>query len=470
MANVYVRSGAVGAGTGVDKTNAYTTMAAAATASAAGDVFWVASDHAETQASAMTITFPGTLTSPNRCFCVDFAGSTPPVAADLRTTATISTTGASALIVNGSVYGYGIIFSAGNGANAVSLTFINAATARQKWESCDFILGGTTGGNITLGIGITSSDLELLNWRFKVASTSSRLALRQRVRSSGGSVISGGSSPTVVFSLSSAGFTVDGVFSGFDFSNLAAATNLVTGGANTSAGKMILQGCLPPSTGHTLPWSGSLLSAALTTAGLRVEMTGTDPADTDVMYHETTSDYAGTVSDETTTFVRAAGASIPNSVSGGISPIPFALKFAPSALCAYPLSPLRSVAIEVYDLVSGAASVGVAMTLTAHVLFNQVAEINDNDFWMEVSYPGTGGKTTYLAVSSLPTTLLTAATDLQTKFGAGAGWTTSGMANPKQRKVACTFTPQEKGVILVRLCMGNTVPTTVYADPLIVRS
>jgi hypothetical protein len=60
MANVYVYSGAAGAGTGADWTNAYTTLTAALAAKAAGDDFWVAHDHAETQASALTLTSPGT--------------------------------------------------------------------------------------------------------------------------------------------------------------------------------------------------------------------------------------------------------------------------------------------------------------------------------------------------------------------------------------------------------------------------
>lgn len=85
MANHYVWSGATGGATGADWADAYLTLAAAATGSVAGDTFYVAHDHAETQASAMTITFPGTEASPNRVYCVDRAGSVPPVAADLRT-------------------------------------------------------------------------------------------------------------------------------------------------------------------------------------------------------------------------------------------------------------------------------------------------------------------------------------------------------------------------------------------------
>src|SRR5690349_22531992 len=100
MANVYVYSGAGGAGTGADWANAYTTLGAATAAKAAGDVFWIADDHAETAAAAKTITFPGTAGNPNFAYCaLRTGGSVPPVSADLRTTGTITTTGNNAITV-----------------------------------------------------------------------------------------------------------------------------------------------------------------------------------------------------------------------------------------------------------------------------------------------------------------------------------------------------------------------------------
>src|SRR4029077_14277585 len=97
MANVYVDSNAAGAGTGADWANAYTTLGAALTAKAAGDSFFVAHNHAETAASAKVLTSPGTVSNPCFIYCVSSAGSVPPVSADLRTTATITTTGAFAI-------------------------------------------------------------------------------------------------------------------------------------------------------------------------------------------------------------------------------------------------------------------------------------------------------------------------------------------------------------------------------------
>src|SRR4051812_1910841 len=104
MANRYVYSGAAGTATGADWTNAHTTLTAAITSGAAGDVYYVAHDHSETAASSVTLTFKGTAATPDRVLCVNRAGSVPPVAADLVSapSALVEATGANTLLVNGS--------------------------------------------------------------------------------------------------------------------------------------------------------------------------------------------------------------------------------------------------------------------------------------------------------------------------------------------------------------------------------
>lgn len=138
MANYYVRSAAAGAGTGADWANAFTTLAAAFSGKAAGDVFFVADDHAETQASALALAAPGSTVNPCYIYCVDRAGSVPPVSADLRTTATISTTGTNSISFSGfavSVYYYGITFQSGTGAGA---TTFSIGAGHTTFKNCQF--------------------------------------------------------------------------------------------------------------------------------------------------------------------------------------------------------------------------------------------------------------------------------------------------------------------------------------------
>jgi hypothetical protein len=73
MALRYVWSGAAGTGSGADWTNAHTTLSAAITAGAAGDTYYVAHDHAESVATALTLGFKGTIQSPDRVLCVNRA-------------------------------------------------------------------------------------------------------------------------------------------------------------------------------------------------------------------------------------------------------------------------------------------------------------------------------------------------------------------------------------------------------------
>jgi len=108
VADYYVWSGATGAGTGADWANAYVNLQTAFSGKTAGDVFYVAHDHVQTQASALALTSVGTEAAPSRVYCVDRAGSVPPVEADLRTTAQISTTVASAITLAGSISARGL--------------------------------------------------------------------------------------------------------------------------------------------------------------------------------------------------------------------------------------------------------------------------------------------------------------------------------------------------------------------------
>lgn len=173
MANVYVRSAAVGTGTGADWTNAYTTLAAALTAKAAGDDFWIAADHAGSTAGAVTLTSPGTAAAPCRIICVNHLGTVPPVSADLATTAVIQTTGAATITFVGHAYYYGVSFKSGDAANNSSITFGSALTFRHVFESCSFELSNTGAGSfITLG---ASSNLpqsaEYINTSVRFGST-----------------------------------------------------------------------------------------------------------------------------------------------------------------------------------------------------------------------------------------------------------------------------------------------------------
>lgn len=155
MANYYVRSAAAGSGTGADWANAFTTLQAAAAAAAAGDTFFVAHDHAQTAASAVTVTLPGTTASPNRVYSVNSAIASPG-GSDLLAGAQITTTGNNAMTINGSAEFFGIRFKVADGTSAPNLTLCGTA-GRQVYRQCIVDFTATTGAQ-TCFIGVNTAE------------------------------------------------------------------------------------------------------------------------------------------------------------------------------------------------------------------------------------------------------------------------------------------------------------------------
>lgn len=241
MAHVYVYSGAGGAGTGADWTNAYTTLAAALTAKAAGDNFWVAHDHVESQASAMTLTCPGTEAAPCTIICVNRAGTVPPVAADWRTTASIATTGANALTYDMKYsFTYGIIFNAGTGASAANLILQSIGT--RTLDSCALnVVNTATTSRITMGNSNGTSEAALFkNCSWSFGNTSQGLAIRSgEFVISGGTIAATGSAITVLFRGASGGYGrmfVENV----DMANLTTGSSAIDNGGQLA---LVIRNC-----------------------------------------------------------------------------------------------------------------------------------------------------------------------------------------------------------------------------------
>jgi hypothetical protein len=223
--------GAAGAGTGADWTNAYTTLAAALTAKAAGDDFWVSEDHAETQASAMTLTSPGTVGTPCRILCVNHSGTVPPVSADLRATATVTTTGNSAITVNGSFYCYGIIFSCGNGANSPQLS-LGANASAQVYEACAIRSGATSNPFMNVTGASVNNQVTFINTTVQFAAAAAFLSCGQGFFTwkNTASAITGATLPTTLFKVN-VNRSCIALIEGVDLSALGSGKTLVSGEA-----------------------------------------------------------------------------------------------------------------------------------------------------------------------------------------------------------------------------------------------
>lgn len=440
MANVYVDGNAAGAGTGADWANAYTTLGAATAAKAAGDTFYVAHNHAETAAAAKTITFPGTAASPNRVLCVNSGGSVPPVSADLRTTATITTTLSNAITIqSGHVYIYGITFNSGSGANTVGITLLNAS-GTLIFDACAIVSAATSGGSINVGAsGTNLQQVELRNTTIQVANTGSAIAVTgaRFIWKNTPSAIAGATLPTTLVSGGSRPGTL--FFEGVDLSALGSGKTLIA--AIGMPVEFTLKDC---------KLGASVTIAATPTApgGPRTSLVRCDSGDTN--YRTEKYSYMGTETTETT-IILTSGAS--DGTTG------FAKKIVTTAN-AKPLLPFEAIPISRWfpsdaDIANG-LNIGSPITVTLQGIWGGGAVPNNNDIWAEFEYLGTSG----VPLGAIATCGL--ADPLATAAGLSAGSGTWGGSTTKF-KLAATFTPQEKGPITIYVKAG-AASGTFYVD------
>lgn len=442
MANVYVYSGAAGAGTGADWANAYTTLAAALTAKAAGDDFWVADDHAETQASAMTLTSPGTAASPCRIFCVRRSGgSVPPVAADLRTTATVTTTGANAISFAGFAYCEGITFSGGSGASATSNTIGFISTSPWYWRLVNCALRtAVTNNSGSFGFGATFNQddqlLELHNTTVKFGNVLHTINVTCRVVWTGtASAIAGATIPTTLFTLIS--IAADLNVQGVDLSAAGSGKNIVSISAAQPTLKARFENCklgssVTLTTGNIAGQGGSI-----------VEFINCDSADTNYRYHRQT--YQGTITQEST-IVRSSGA------TDGTTPISRKMV---STANSKPFSPLF------FDILFWNESLS-ALSLACEVVSDGVT-FTDAELWMEVEYLGNGSFPLSSIGSDRASTILTTPAN---QSSSSVTWTTTGLSSPTKQKLEVSVTAADKGWIRCRIYLAKA-SSTVYVCPLI---
>ena len=106
---------------------------------------FLAHDHSETSGAALTFIVPGNENDPVEIICVNRAGSVPPVLADLRTTAQISTSTTFSITILGTFLCYGVIFSAGTTTNG-SLD-INGSNRTCRFINCELKLNNNNSGS-----------------------------------------------------------------------------------------------------------------------------------------------------------------------------------------------------------------------------------------------------------------------------------------------------------------------------------
>ena len=431
MATWYVNSAATGTGAGTSWINACTTMAAAITLSAAGDDFNVANTHAETTASALTLTFKGTAASPNRIFSCDTTNA-PAQAGDILAGASISTTGAVAITVSGFVYIYGLTFNAGGSIGNASAGINPQA---QIYENCLFALVGTGAPVIVLGAATAGRGTEIRWISTKVSFSAATQAIEMQAArffwTNTASAVQG-TAPTSLFSAS--GSTCSGVVSskGLDLSAVTGTLVAALAGAIV----FVFQDC-------KLASGVVALSTPSAQSGATVDLINCDSGATG--YRQEHHQYQGALTASTAVY---------NAASDGVTPISWQIVTTANAK--------RYMPFECFERIQWVAPGTYSNTLMN--ITSATAGLTNADVWIEAQILDNASFPISDLYSSAPATQLTAGSALPS----GSAWVTPLSGTPSNYQLQVPpFTVAIAGYMRFTVKVGKA-SQTLYVDPVVV--
>lgn len=440
MAAYYVYSAAAGANDGSSWANAFQNISGAFAVATSTDTIYVADDHAQSNAANVTLTSPGSATRPSLVVCVRRSGgSVPPVAADLRTTATVTTTGSTSITFAGYAVYYGIQFYAGTGA--VSTGFVFGSSTVTRFNSCLLSAPGTTGSATKINNNATTACCLLENTVVSFgAATDGITVVGEWIWRNTASAVQGTPLTTGLFASSAGNIVCDGV----DLSSLTSTSTIFRAPGLPARMVNMLRNCKlgssvtvsgAPSTPSFISNRSSLVRCDSGSATYRSELYG----------------YTGTLV-TTSSVYRSGGASDNGTPIGwSITPTGNASKLFP---------------FECYPIVIWNNTTGSSVTVTVECNSSLSAGVypNTDEIWMDVSYLGTASSALNSWATSGISTLLTAGA---ANTSSSAGWTGASSAF----KLQVTITPQVAGPIIAYIKVGSpSSGTPFYVDPMITLS
>jgi hypothetical protein len=444
--------GPVGNFTGGQAPQARLASACANTWFAAGNTIYVGDNHAESQATAITIAPAGSLSTLAKILCHNHSGNYPPASTDLTTGATISTTAASVNITFSqtfSAYFYGITFKAGVGVGTGSNSILNSANtgAYNCFDNCSFWLANSTASNtsfIQLTNGSANGGNVVFNnttVKFALVTNGLDPGYGKFVWQNTGAVLASGSAvPNTLFTLGGAAASqaCSIVLEALDLSQITG--NLCGYNTNSSQNDIVIKDS-KLNAGATIPQPGNTTVSA--------QLVRSDSGAT--AYKSARYAYEGTETTETS-ITRVGGAVDPAGQAQS-------RKIVTTANSQW-LRPFKAEPYAVWNPTTGAnVTVTVCGTINAGTL------PNNDDIWLEVEYLGSSASPLGKIVASTKANLLAAnaavASDgsIWNGGGSGAGWSpfklTTALSSPQ---------PGMVGYIHVRVRAAKP-NTTVYIDP-----
>lgn len=438
MANYYLRSSdGSDASDGLSWANAKATLAGVFAACSAGDTVFVSDDHAETQATAMTLTSPGTAASPVRVLCVDDTSDPEPPTA-LSTTATITTTTNAGLSIGGFAYFYGITFSCGTGGSSATFQIGTVGSPGMLiFDSCKLKLGTSGGTNSVINFhgnssGSDDSIVELINTTYdgSVTQHGLRVGCKFIWRNTPNALV-GSLGYTTLFNQPASFIPVAEII-GVDLSALGSGKNLVNVGS-ASHGRWTFIDC-------KLGSSVALATGSIPgQGGPDVTFINCDSADTNYRYHKQV--YQGTITQETT-IVRTGGA------SDGTTPV--SRKMVSTANSKF-FSPLVSDWVGVWE-----EEAFTPIVLVDIIHFGSAA-LKDDEAWLEVEVLATSGFPLGVFGSDRMASILGTPSN---QDSSGSVWT-----GPSARANSTAYSLNDLIVVQGRICICTTAGTSAGSEP-----
>jgi hypothetical protein len=412
-------------------TNAYTTNWGAA-----GHTFYVGDDHAETQSTAISLSNPGTLSSPTYTYSMNHAASFPLGSGNLLAGATATITGGGTFSINGAAcYYYGITFAASGSNSGVQ----SLSGSLLQLDTCAIKKTSTSNNNISFG----SSRIDFINTTMQFGSVSDTIQISNArfTWKNTASALAGAIFPTNMFNPSGTGGGII-VCEGVDLSAMSTGKNLILSQSNAGAYDFHFIDC-------RLGSAVSIENASpIGPIGQRVYVTRS--AATGIGYAQHQYAYEGTL-DHETTIVRTTGAS---DGSTGVS-----WKITTTANSRW-VAPFEAIPISIWNTVTGNN-----VTVTLYGIWGTGAVPNNDDIWMDVEYLGASGSPLASFSTTTKSNNLVTASPLSSDSSTWGGSTTAF----KMSVILSTPQPQLAGYIRVHVKAAK-VSSTFYIDPLPVLS
>jgi hypothetical protein len=409
---------------------------------------YVGDNHAETQSTAMNISFTSTI-APLKILCHNHSGPYPPAAGDLMTGATLTTSGNTQITLQiGPFYIYGLTFiGSATGVSATNYLILKATNVSLGqllyFDNCSFQIANNV-GNASILIG--DSTIQQPDWivwnnctvKFGAAQSLQLTNCRFHWKNTGQVLVSGSTVPGNLFTTPGTSGVIDAMLEALDLSQLS--NSLWTSAGATAIGNLLIKDCkLHASATVTPPAS----------PGMIVQLVRCDSGAT--AYKSTRYVNEGTETTETS-ITRVGGAVDPSSQAQSRKIV--------TGVNAHWLRPFRA---EPYAIWNGVTGANVVVTVDGTINAGSVP--NNDDIWIEVEYLGSSATPLGTTVTTTKSNVLAANAAVASDGsswnggGSGAGWSPF-------KLVATLSSPQPgmAGYIDVRVCAAKA-STTFYLDP-----